>query len=170
MTSNVTTISSLTVSFEAVSACVRELELRVGVSCSLYSKPNSINAPLTVTSTYALGLLFILFLVTVRVFLAQCRAESCFKIIIVVVMVTFGIATATFVLTMYNISTQLQPQSGRQGFEPRFSCNEDLNSRFLLPLFIFQMLVVDSFTVRIRLGPAEVMYNKILDLSHLAAL
>ncbi|KZS89717.1 hypothetical protein SISNIDRAFT_220179 [Sistotremastrum niveocremeum HHB9708] len=65
----------------------------------------------------------------------------------VVVMVTFGIATATFVLTMYNISTQLQPQSGRQGFEPRFSCNEDLNSRFLLPLFIFQMLVVDSFTI-----------------------
>ncbi|KZS89720.1 hypothetical protein SISNIDRAFT_458402 [Sistotremastrum niveocremeum HHB9708] len=116
--------------FDSVSRCVQELEIRVGISGSLYR-----------------GLLVSLFVVTLRVFIAQGRAQSCFILILVMVIITFGIATAAFVLTMYNISTQLQPMPMAEDLDPPFSCDDDTDPPYLRPLFMLQMLLVDSFTI-----------------------
>ncbi|KZS86736.1 hypothetical protein SISNIDRAFT_553492 [Sistotremastrum niveocremeum HHB9708] len=130
MSSNLTvSCSNASVPFDYVFRCVRELELRVGISCSLYS------------------LLFILFVVTLRVYFAQSHAESCFKPILTMVMATFAIATATFILTMYNIITQLQPEPENEDLYVPFSCDDNPDSRFLPPLFLLQLLIVDAFTI-----------------------
>ncbi|KZT34861.1 hypothetical protein SISSUDRAFT_227848 [Sistotremastrum suecicum HHB10207 ss-3] len=106
--------------------CVQNLELRVGVAASLYS------------------ILFILFLVTLRAFITQYRAQGSFELLLSMLAVTFVIPTVIFILTMINISTRLRPANSLTNF---LGCNDDSDPGYLRVLFILQMFILDAFTV-----------------------
>ncbi|KZT38781.1 hypothetical protein SISSUDRAFT_1061709 [Sistotremastrum suecicum HHB10207 ss-3] len=108
--------------------CTKELEFRVGVGCSLYS------------------ILFILFTVTLHVFIVQYRFRSSFPLILVTLVITLSIATVTFTLTMINISAELQPID----ITPAGSfvgCQLNPSPAYLGVLFTLQLMVVDTFTI-----------------------
>ncbi|KZT38779.1 hypothetical protein SISSUDRAFT_716461 [Sistotremastrum suecicum HHB10207 ss-3] len=77
----------------------------------------------------------------------QYRGRSCFKIILLVVIMTFANSTVVFVLTSYNISTQFQLAPSVFASNSAFQCDPDPEPRYLRPLFMLQMLTVDSFTI-----------------------
>ncbi|KZS96574.1 hypothetical protein SISNIDRAFT_483130 [Sistotremastrum niveocremeum HHB9708] len=106
--------------------CVQNLELRVGVAASLYS------------------ILFILFLVTLRAFITQYRAQGSFELLLSMLAVTFVIPTVIFILTMINISTRLRPANSLTNF---IGCNDNSDPGYLRVLFILQMFILDAFTV-----------------------
>lgn len=126
--------------------CTKELEFRVGVGCSLYSTLFYILYLNDDLNMVFLGILFILFTVTLHVFIVQYRFRSSFPLILVTLVITLSIATVTFTLTMINISAELQPID----ITPAGSfvgCQLNPSPAYLGVLFTLQLMVVDTFTV-----------------------